>query len=133
METAARADALIRVAEFFQRAEQKMNNVVKPTSRLETPASHIPEKIVPLAPLDLAEEASESVPSLEEVFALPFTTPPGPACGQDFATSDIFCISCGEYLEAAEQPQLKPAYCGECSATVSPDDIFCLSCSAVLA
>ena len=109
-----------------------MNNVVNPTSPLVTPASPIPEKIVPLAPLELAEEASEPVPSLEEVFALPFTTHHCPACGQESATSDVFCISCGEYLEVEAPPQVKPTYCSECNATVSPDDIFCLSCGAVL-
>ena len=44
---------------------------------------------------------------------------------------DLFCIGCGEYLEAQEEerveeesaPPVAPA-CGDCGTEINPDEIF---------
>ena len=107
-----------------------MSNVVKSTSRLTTPA---PEKSVTFGVLDFAEEeAGEPSQTLEEVFALPLLARHCPACGNDSASADVVCISCGEYMEIEETLPGNAVYCTECGATAAPEDIFCLSCGAVL-
>ncbi len=108
-----------------------MSNVVKSTSRLTTP-SPAPEKPVTFGVLDFAEETGEPNQTLAEVFALHLITRHCPACGNDSASADVVCISCGEYMEVEETPPDNATYCAECGATATPEDIFCLSCGAVL-
>ena len=109
-----------------------MSNVVKSTSRLTTP-SPAPEKPVTFGVLDFAEEeAGKPNQTLEEVFALPLLTRHCPACGNDSASADVVCISCGEYMEIEETLPGNVVYCAECGAPATPEDIFCLSCGAVL-
>ena len=62
-----------------------------------------------------------------------------PACGADADGVDLFCIVCGEFLEAGENPDAATAdspvapACGDCGAEVAVEEIFCLSCGAVVA
>ncbi len=108
-----------------------MSDFVKPTSSLAM--QPVAEKaILPIGVELDTEEGDEFHQDAEEVFALQFTTRHCPACNYEPSAADIFCLSCGEFLEAEEKPQLHPLYCCECGATIASDDIFCLSCGAVL-
>jgi hypothetical protein len=62
------------------------------------------------------------------------------SCGSQSEKQDLFCITCGEFLELQETPKViekiaAPAIpvCEDCGADVSFEEIFCMSCGSVVA
>jgi hypothetical protein len=55
------------------------------------------------------------------------------ACGQEAIDDELFCVMCGEFLEATEivEAATHPV-CGECGTQISADDVFCLLCGATV-
>jgi hypothetical protein len=62
------------------------------------------------------------------------------ACGSQSDKQDLFCITCGEFLELQETERVveKVAVadfpvCEDCGADISHEEIFCMSCGSVVA
>jgi hypothetical protein len=62
------------------------------------------------------------------------------ACGNQSDKQDLFCITCGEFLELQEgevmvekSVALDLPVCDDCGADISSDEIFCMSCGSVVA
>jgi len=54
------------------------------------------------------------------------------ACGAESDADDLFCITCGVFIdEIGSTLPVKPT-CAECKQGISPDEIFCPWCGAVL-
>jgi hypothetical protein len=54
------------------------------------------------------------------------------ACGAASGADDLFCITCGAFVDEAEVPIPHPPVCPECGFDASAEEIFCLECSALL-
>ena len=53
------------------------------------------------------------------------------ACGAESGANDLFCITCGAFVDQVEPtPQYSPT-CAQCGLGISADDIFCPQCGAV--
>jgi hypothetical protein len=62
------------------------------------------------------------------------------ACGSESEKQDLFCITCGEFLEAQETAKViekiaapVTPVCEDCGADVSFEEVFCMSCGSVVA
>jgi predicted amidophosphoribosyltransferase len=52
------------------------------------------------------------------------------ACGAESGADDLFCVSCGMFIdEIGSTPKSSPT-CGECGQRVTTDEIFCPWCGA---
>jgi hypothetical protein len=56
-----------------------------------------------------------------------------PSCGNQNDSSDLFCASCGGFIEG-KQPETESAlhFCEVCDLQVKEDDMFCPSCGWIL-
>lgn len=52
------------------------------------------------------------------------------ACGAESGADDLFCVSCGVFIdEIGSTPKSNPT-CGECGQSITADEIFCPWCGA---
>ncbi|MBI3650529.1 MAG: zinc ribbon domain-containing protein [Acidobacteria bacterium] len=62
-----------------------------------------------------------------------------PHCGNQSGNTDLFCVSCGEFIDPDEPikrveevaPPTIPA-CDDCGTPIILDDVFCMSCGSVV-
>jgi hypothetical protein len=54
------------------------------------------------------------------------------ACGAASGANDLFCITCGAFVDEVAVPIPSGATCVQCGLSISADDIFCPQCGAVL-
>jgi hypothetical protein len=120
-------------------------DIAKTSPLLERPKS-VAETVVHFTPVDVPANKPENVTgALLANFEFAGTAVnPGsfrcPVCGHNSDNADLFCIGCGEYLEAQEEESVEevsaapvaPA-CGDCGTEINPDEIFCMSCGSVVA
>ena len=55
------------------------------------------------------------------------------SCGAASAADDLFCMSCGSYLNGVASGTPANPTCVDCSQSISADEIFCPWCGSVLA
>jgi hypothetical protein len=55
------------------------------------------------------------------------------ACGAESAADDLFCMSCGSFLNGIASNSPSNPVCGDCSQGITIDEIFCPWCGSVLA
>jgi len=54
------------------------------------------------------------------------------ACGAESGADDVFCVTCGGFIDEVESTiKVEPA-CAECGERIATDEIFCPACGAVL-
>jgi Double zinc ribbon len=105
-------------------------------------------------PAESASDAADSYASVERNKVRPelFVRPSGPlgsltrgfvftgalsrgvclACGAESDADDLFCITCGVFIdEIGSTLPVKPT-CAECKQRIAPDEIFCPWCGSVL-
>ncbi|HLF84040.1 MAG TPA: zinc ribbon domain-containing protein, partial [Blastocatellia bacterium] len=54
------------------------------------------------------------------------------ACGAESAADDLFCITCGVFIDEIGSTLPAKPTCGECKQGIAPDEIFCPWCGSVL-
>ena len=54
------------------------------------------------------------------------------ACGAESGTDDLFCITCGGFIEEISTTRPVRLACAECQQTISTDEIFCPWCGSSL-
>ena len=54
------------------------------------------------------------------------------ACGAQSEADDLFCMSCGAFLNGVESALPFDPNCTDCSGEVQPDEIFCPWCGSTL-
>jgi len=54
-------------------------------------------------------------------------------CGAESGAEDLFCITCGAFVEVAESPPASKPVCAECGLESSADEIFCPECGSLVA
>lgn len=62
--------------------------------------------------------------------------PPGKdclGCGAESGADDLFCMSCGSFLNGVASNSPSNPICADCSQSISVDEIFCPWCGSVLA
>jgi len=52
------------------------------------------------------------------------------SCGAESGADDLFCVSCGVFIDDIGEPPKSSPTCGECGQSVSFDEIFCPWCGA---
>ena len=52
------------------------------------------------------------------------------ACGAESAAEDLFCVSCGVFIDEIDSTPKSSPSCGECGQRVTDDEIFCPWCGA---
>lgn len=52
------------------------------------------------------------------------------ACGSESGANDLFCVSCGVFIDNIGTPPAVNPSCGECGQGISADEIFCPWCGA---
>jgi hypothetical protein len=52
------------------------------------------------------------------------------ACGAESAAEDLFCVSCGVFIDEIDSTPKSSPSCGECGHSVTADEIFCPWCGA---
>jgi hypothetical protein len=55
------------------------------------------------------------------------------ACGAGSAADDLFCMSCGSFLNGVASNSPSNPVCADCSRSITIDEIFCPWCGSVLA
>ncbi len=55
------------------------------------------------------------------------------ACGAESGADDLFCISCGSFLNGVASNSPSNPACADCSQSITIDEIFCPWCGSVLA
>jgi Double zinc ribbon len=55
------------------------------------------------------------------------------ACGAESDADDLFCMSCGSFLNGVASAAPSNPLCADCSQSISVDEIFCPWCGSVLA
>lgn len=55
------------------------------------------------------------------------------SCGAVSAADDLFCMSCGSYLNGVASSSSANPTCIDCNQSISADEIFCPWCGSVLA
>jgi hypothetical protein len=105
-------------------------------------------------PAESASDAADSNASVErsEVRREVFVRPSGPlgsltrgfvftgalsrgvclACGAESDADDLFCITCGVFIEEIGSTLPVKPTCGECKQAIASDEIFCPWCGSVL-
>jgi len=96
-------------------------------------------------PLDEEMEVTQAVVELSDAGdplvdlnldgALTYVTPGKDclACGAESGTDDLFCMSCGSFLNGVASNSPSNPICADCSQAISVDEIFCPWCGSVLA
>lgn len=105
---------------------------------VDVPTRQIDDKVTGLTTGSLARGLAIEPGSAVDAFARPVPANCH-ACGSPSDGADLFCITCGEFLEASEKPVADsfadaatvPA-CGDCGAETTEGEIFCMECGAVL-
>lgn len=54
------------------------------------------------------------------------------ACGAESAADDLFCITCGVFIDEIESTLPVNPTCSDCKERIAPDEIFCPWCGSVL-
>lgn len=54
-------------------------------------------------------------------------------CGAESGAEDLFCITCGAFVEVADSPRVSKPVCAECGLDSSTDEIFCPECGSLVA
>lgn len=54
-------------------------------------------------------------------------------CGAESGAEDLFCITCGAFVDVADSPRVSKLVCAECGLDSSADEIFCPECGSVIA
>jgi len=107
-----------------------------------------------LLPAESASDVADSNASVErsEVRREVFVRPSGPlgsltrgfvftgalsrgvclACGAESDADDLFCITCGVFIEEIGSTLPVKPTCGECKQGIASDEIFCPWCGSVL-
>lgn len=65
-----------------------------------------------------------------------FSVTPGKdclACGAESAADDLFCMSCGSFLNGVASHSPSNPSCADCNESITVDEIFCPWCGSVLA
>jgi hypothetical protein len=52
------------------------------------------------------------------------------ACGAESSAEDLFCVSCGVFIDDIDPTPKSSPSCGECGHSVTADEIFCPWCGA---
>jgi predicted amidophosphoribosyltransferase len=52
------------------------------------------------------------------------------ACGAESSEDDLFCVTCGGFIDEIEAPAQSMATCRECEQKIETDEIFCPLCGA---
>lgn len=52
------------------------------------------------------------------------------ACGAESAAEDLFCVSCGVFIDDIDSTPKSSPTCDECGQSVTADEIFCPWCGA---
>lgn len=55
------------------------------------------------------------------------------ACGAESGADDLFCMSCGSFLNGVASNSPSNPVCADCSLSITIDEIFCPWCGSVLA
>ena len=112
------------------------------------------EAVATALPAESAPDAADSSASVEpsEVRREVFVRPSGPlgsltrgfvftgalsrgvclACGAESDADDLFCITCGVFIEEIGSTLPVKPTCGECKQGIASDEIFCPWCGSVL-
>lgn len=54
-------------------------------------------------------------------------------CGAESGAEDLFCITCGAFVDVADSPAASKPVCAECGLDSSADEIFCPECGSLVA
>ena len=54
-------------------------------------------------------------------------------CGAESGAEDLFCITCGAFVDVADSPPASKPVCAECGLGSSVDEIFCPECGSLVA
>lgn len=54
-------------------------------------------------------------------------------CGAESGAEDLFCITCGAFVDLADSPRVSKPVCAECGFDRSADEIFCPECGSLVA
>jgi hypothetical protein len=54
-------------------------------------------------------------------------------CGAESGAEDLFCITCGAFVDEADSPRVSKRVCAECGLDSSADEIFCPECGSLVA
>ena len=54
------------------------------------------------------------------------------ACGAESGADDVFCVSCGAFIDEVDSAIQQEPTCADCGERIVPDEIFCPSCGASL-
>jgi hypothetical protein len=115
-----------------------------------TPLSEIPknavDSVVHFTPVDVPAHKPENVTgALLANFDFAVTAVNTgsfrcPVCSSNLDPSDLFCLTCGEFLEAGEAQEIREEaaapvvpVCDDCGTEITPGEIFCMSCGSVVA
>src|ERR1051325_871058 len=146
-------DSLFQIARaetFSQEQNRFMDDpfdIAKTTPLFEPKPAAAPDPAVNFTPVDVPTQKPQNLTGML-VATFDYVTgvqvkPASiycPYCGKKSSgVSDLFCLSCGEFLDpdetgkiteelAAEPPGLA---CEECGASINPEEIFCMSCGSV--
>lgn len=55
------------------------------------------------------------------------------ACGAESGADDLFCMSCGSFLNGVASTSPSNPVCADCNQSITIDEIFCPWCGSVLA
>jgi hypothetical protein len=55
------------------------------------------------------------------------------SCGAESGTDDLFCMSCGSFLNGVASNSPSNPVCADCNQSITIDEIFCPWCGSVLA
>lgn len=53
-------------------------------------------------------------------------------CGAESGADDLFCITCGAFVDESDSTVVSKLVCGECGLDSCADEIFCPECGAVV-
>lgn len=115
------------------------------TSPLLEVAKNAVDSVVHFTPVDVPAHKPENLTGalLANFKAVATTVKLGafhcPVCGSNSDNSDLFCIGCGEFLEASEaesavQESAAPVVpcCDDCGTETDPNEVFCMSCGSAV-
>jgi hypothetical protein len=54
-------------------------------------------------------------------------------CGAESGADDLFCITCGAFVDDADSPRASKPVCAECGLDSCADEIFCPECGSLVA
>lgn len=86
------------------------------------PAFELSDGSDPLVDLDLDGGFSNVLPGKDCL-----------ACGAESGADDLFCMSCGSFLNGVASNSPSNPVCADCNQSITIDEIFCPWCGSVLA